>query len=60
MPELKGKLETTYCWTCEMCNTENARLDDQHCAVCAKQRGDEKVIRHFKLIPTPMKLGWVM
>jgi hypothetical protein len=56
--EMKGKLETTYCWTCATCARENRRVDDKHCAECGKELSDEKVLRHFKLTPEPMRLGF--
>jgi hypothetical protein len=55
-----GKLETTYTWTCAHCGHDNAVVDDKRCDVCEKTVTDEKVVRHFKLIPTPMRLGWVV
>lgn len=56
MPELKGKLETTYEWTCAACGAENQRLDEKQCA-CGKPVTDEKVLRHFRLTPEPIRLG---
>lgn len=56
--EMKGKLETTFAWTCSQCSEENRVLDDKHCARCGKEATDEKVLRHFKLTPEPIKLGF--
>ena len=56
MTELKGKLETTYQWTCESCGLDNEVVDDKRCIVCDTEA--TKYLRHFKLTPEPMKLGW--
>lgn len=58
--EIKGKLETTFAWRCSACGQDNRVLDDQHCATCGKAVGDEKVLRHFKLTPEPIRLGFRM
>lgn len=58
MSEVKGKLETTYCWQCAQCGEQNAVIDDKCCVRCGKPAKDEKVLRHFKLTPEPMRLGW--
>jgi hypothetical protein len=56
--EMKGKLETTNEWTCAQCDTFNRVVDDEHCENCGKVRGPEHRLRHFKLTPEPMRLGW--
>jgi predicted RNA-binding Zn-ribbon protein involved in translation (DUF1610 family) len=58
--ELKGKMETTYVWTCADCGTKNSRCDDKHCMSCGKEITAEKYLRHFKLTPEPMRLGFVV
>jgi ribosomal protein L37E len=58
MFEMKGKLETTYVWTCSRCEKENRMTDDTTCSNCGKELGEEHRIRHFKLTPEPIKLGF--
>jgi len=58
MPEIKGKLETTFQWTCSACGRFNAVLDDKHCEACGKEVTNEKFLRHFRLTPEPMKVGF--
>jgi hypothetical protein len=60
MPEVKGKMETTYCWTCDACQTVNRVLDDKHCVKCGKEVGAETMLRHFKLTPEPIRMGFRM
>ncbi len=55
MLELKGKLETTHEWTCD-CGQENAVVDDKRCMQCGKEA--EKTLRHFKLTPEPIRVGF--
>lgn len=57
MTEIKGKLETTFCWTCQ-CGNSNAVVDDKHCDRCGKEVTHETVLRHFKLTPEPIRLGF--
>lgn len=56
--EVKGKIETTFQWACSGCGWENRVIDDKHCALCGKEATDEKVLRHFKLTPEPIRLGF--
>ena len=58
MQEVKGRLETKYVWTCESCGLDNEVVDDKRCIVCDMEATNYK--RHFKLTPTPMKLGWLV
>lgn len=59
MSELKGKLDTTYVWTCEACQEKCSVVDAQMvCAHCGKLRTDERFLRHFKLTPEPIRLGF--
>ncbi len=60
MPEIKGKMETSYEWTCSACGTTQKRIDMKQCVKCEKKITDEKVLRHFKLTPEPIKLGFVV
>ena len=57
--EMTGKLETTYVWSCSSCGTPNRVTDDRHCVYCNKEASDERVFRHFKLTPNPIRLGFV-
>lgn len=56
MPEVKGKIETTYEWTCDACGKANRVLDDKHCVECGKEA--TKALRHFKLTPEPIRIGF--
>lgn len=57
MPEIKGKMETRYQWQCAACGHDNMQLDNKLCADCGKELGDEKMLRHFRLIPAPIRVG---